>query len=114
MIPKVSVFAKDKRRLSNPKVLSKDKVKDYMIITLVSHVVGQVAFLPWNAYVMNFTTDQFVKAAVVSLPIAFAWNYAGIKINLYCSEKVKSMLSSLAKDDNNDNNDSVSGTEQKS
>ncbi|MER3407473.1 MAG: hypothetical protein C4292_01300 [Nitrososphaera sp.] len=100
MIPKASVFAKD-------------KVKDYMIITLVSHVVGQVAFLPWNAYVMNFTTDQFVKAAVVSLPIAFAWNYAGIKINLYCSEKVKSLLSNRAKDED-DGSSNTSGAGQKS
>lgn len=73
-------------------ILSKERIKDYMIVTLVSHVVGQVAFLPWNMYVMNFTADQFVKAAVVSLPIAFAWNYAGIKVNLYCSDKVKSLI----------------------
>lgn len=96
MIPKVSAFAKDRARLQNSRLISKDKVKDYMIITLVSHVVGQVAFLPWNVYVMNFTADQFVKSAIVSLPIAFAWNYAGIKVNLYCSYKVKSLISSLA------------------
>lgn len=73
-------------------IISKDRIKDYMIITLVSHVTGQVVFLPWNLYVMNFTTDQFVKGAIVSLPIAFVWNYACIKVNLYCSGKVKVAL----------------------
>lgn len=76
--------------------ISRDRVKDYMIITLVSHIIGQVVFLPWNMYVMNFTADQFVKGAVVSLPIAFMWNYAGIKVNLYCSGKVKSAMKGLS------------------
>jgi hypothetical protein len=81
------------------RILSKDRIKDYMIITLVSHVIGQVVFLPWNIYVMNFTADQFVKGAVVSLPIAFVWNYAGIKVNLYCSGKVKAALGGMGKKD---------------
>jgi hypothetical protein len=79
------------------KLVIKDKVKDYVIITLVSHVVGQVVFIPWNFYVMNFTADQFVKGALVGLPIAFMWNYAGIKVNLYCSGKVKSIVNALHK-----------------
>ena len=78
-------------------ILSKEKIKDYVIITLVSHVIGQVVFLPWNMYVMNFTADQFVKGAIVSLPIAFVWNYAGIKVNLYCSGKVKAALDTCKK-----------------
>ena len=78
------------------KIAIKDKVKDYVIITLVSHIVGQAVFLPWNFYVMNFTADQFVRGALVGLPIAFMWNYAGIKVNLYCSSKVKSIVDTLA------------------
>ena len=73
-----------------------DRAKDYVIITLVSHVLGQAVFLPWNFYVMNFTADQFLKGAIISLPIAFVWNYAGIKANLYFSGKVKSLLAELA------------------
>ncbi|MEO9294418.1 MAG: hypothetical protein ABI347_02330 [Nitrososphaera sp.] len=88
--------ATTKRRKSSI-IFSKDRIKDYMIITLVSHVIGQVVFLPWNIYVMNFIADQFVKGAIVSLPIAFVWNYAGIKVNLYCSDKVKSALGSMRK-----------------
>ena len=67
-----------------------------MIITLVSHAVGQAVFLPWNLYVMNFTSDQFVRGALVGLPIAFAWNYAGIKVNLSCSGKVKAIVNTLS------------------
>ena len=78
------------------KIAIKDKVKDYVIITLVSHIVGQAVFLPWNLYVMNFTADQFVRGVLVGLPIAFMWNYAGIKVNLYCSSKVKSIVDTLA------------------
>ena len=77
------------------KAAIKDRMKDYVIITLVSHAVGQMVFLPWNLYVMNFTADQFVKGALVGLPVAFMWNYAGIKVNLYCSNKVKSLVSEL-------------------
>lgn len=72
-----------------------DRVKDYVIVTIVSHVVGQAVFLPWNLYIMNFTPDQFVKGAIISLPIAFMWNYAGIKVNLYCSNKIKSVVNSI-------------------
>lgn len=75
--------------------MSKDKVKEYMIITLVSHAVGQAVFLPWNLFVMNFTPDQFLRGALVSIPIAFMWNYAGIKVNLYCSYKVKSFVDNV-------------------
>ncbi len=81
--------------MSVKKVISKDKVKEYMIVTLVSHIVGQVVFLPWNLYVMNFTPDQFLRGAVASIPIAFMWNYAGIKVNLYCSGKVKSFVENV-------------------
>jgi hypothetical protein len=84
-----------KHGLASKFSIYRDRVKDYMIITLVSHVIGQVVFLPWNLYVMNFTADQFVKGAVVSLPIAFMWNYAGIKVNLYCSGKVKSAIGGI-------------------
>ena len=73
-----------------------DRAKDYVIITLVSHVVGQAVFLPWNLYVMNFSADQFLRGAVIGLPIAFIWNYAGIKVNLYFSSRVKSLLTGLA------------------
>jgi hypothetical protein len=65
--------------------------------------VGQAVFLPWNIYVMNFTPDQFVKGAVVGLPIAFLWNYAGIKVNLYFSGKVKSFLDSVVHHDHHHN-----------
>ncbi len=82
--------------MSVRKVISKDKVKEYMIITLVSHAVGQAVFLPWNLFVMNFTPDQFLRGALVSIPIAFMWNYAGIKVNLYCSYKVKSFVDNVA------------------
>ena len=73
----------------------KEKVKDYVIVTLVSHIVGQAVFLPWNFYVMNFTADQFVRGALASLPIAFMWNYAGIKVNLYCSSRIKSIVNTI-------------------
>ncbi|HEX7032560.1 MAG TPA: hypothetical protein VF172_06130 [Nitrososphaera sp.] len=82
--------------MSLKKVVSKDKVKEYMIVTLISHAVGQAVFLPWNMFVMNFTADQFLRGALVSIPIAFMWNYAGIKVNLYCSYKVKSFVDSMA------------------
>lgn len=82
--------------MSVRKAISKDKVKEYMIITLVSHAVGQAVFLPWNLFVMNFTPDQFLRGALVSIPIAFMWNYAGIKVNLYCSYKVKSFVDNVA------------------
>ncbi|MEP0825058.1 MAG: hypothetical protein HRF40_06205 [Nitrososphaera sp.] len=82
--------------MSFKKVISKDKVKEYMIVTLVSHAVGQAVFLPWNLFVMNFTPEQFLRGALVSIPIAFAWNYAGIKVNLYCSYKVKSLVDNVA------------------
>lgn len=82
--------------MSVRKVISKDKVKEYMIITLVSHAVGQAVFLPWNLFVMNFTPDQFLRGALVSIPIAFMWNYAGIKVNLYCSYKVKSFVDNVS------------------
>ncbi|MEW6604066.1 MAG: hypothetical protein AB1351_05180 [Thermoproteota archaeon] len=75
--------------------MSKDKIKEYMIVTLVSHAVGQAVFLPWNLFVMNFTPDQFLRGALVSIPIAFMWNYAGIKVNLYCSYKVKSFVDNM-------------------
>ena len=78
--------------MSVKKVMSKYRLAEYMIITLVSHVVGQAVFLPWNLYVMNFTPDQFLRGALASIPIAFIWNYAGIKVNLYCSDKVKSFV----------------------
>lgn len=82
--------------MSLKKVISKDKVKEYMIVTLVSHAVGQAVFLPWNLFVMNFMPDQFLRGALVSIPIAFMWNYAGIKVNLYCSHKIKSFVDNVA------------------
>ncbi|AFU58788.1 hypothetical protein Ngar_c18560 [Candidatus Nitrososphaera gargensis Ga9.2] len=82
--------------MSVKKVISKDRVKEYMIVTLVSHIVGQLVFLPWNLYVMNFTPEQFLRGAIASIPIAFIWNYAGIKVNLYCSYKVKSFVENVA------------------
>lgn len=81
--------------MSLKKVISKDKVKEYMIVTLVSHAVGQAVFLPWNLFVMNFTPDQFLRGTLVSIPVAFMWNYAGIKVNLYCSYKVKSLVDNM-------------------
>lgn len=77
------------------KLISKERIKDYIIITLVSHVIGQVAFFPWNIYIMNYTSDQFLRSAIVSIPLAFAWNYVGIKVNLFCSEKVKSLANKI-------------------
>jgi hypothetical protein len=53
------------------KVLTKDRFREYLILTLVSHAVGQAVFLPWNLYVMNFTFDQFLGGALASIPIAF-------------------------------------------
>lgn len=74
------------------KVLTRRVLEDYIVWSLVTHGVWFMVFLPYNIYFLGFSNDQLIKAGLGGLPLAFAWNYVGMRVNVLADLQLKRII----------------------